>query len=70
MKPTKEMIDQLADKLTWEYVYDWIMGDSWYGFPDPDSESDMQEAYDRQYLVGRDTAERYLNIAFGVKDDQ
>lgn len=63
-------IEALADRLARKKVYDWITGDTWYGFPDDDDDDEMLEACELMLPGARKEAERYARILVTGKDDE
>lgn len=55
-------IEALAMELAMEDVYDWTMGDRWFGWPDPDDPEQMEQAIEGRMPWAREKAQRYADI--------
>lgn len=58
-------IEALAEDLAWEWVYEGVMGDSWYGYPS--GEAQEREAMIAHLPEAREEAKRYARL-LGVLD--
>jgi hypothetical protein len=57
---TDSAIERLAQKIARDEVIDWVYGDSWYGWPNPEDDDQMAEAEARMLPLAREKARWYL----------
>ena len=65
MNVDEEAVERLARYLAHEWVMDWIMGEHWYGYPDPDSDNEIAEAIEGHMERSREKARKFVAILRG-----
>lgn len=62
MGDTSLNIEALAVALAWEGVWDHVMGEFWYGYPDSENDDEMRESMESHLPRAREKAAGYVAI--------
>lgn len=66
--PASLNVEALAVALAGEELSDWVYGEQWYGYPDPDNDAEMAEALERCMPHCRERARRYADLLLTPPD--
>ena len=65
VKISDEAIERLARHFAHEFVWDWMYGENWYGYPDPENDEEVAEAIEGSMERSREKARGIVAILTG-----